>query len=547
MENTLAESREAQFRRLTTTTFDTLVIGGGITGAGIAWQLSRWGIQVALVEQGDYASGTSSRSSKLIHGGFRYLPHGEIRLVRQVSRERSRLFHLMPHLIRPLPMTIPAYDDGPFSLRTLSFGAWVYDHLSHIEHPLSHHRLSRDDVFHRTPGITIDHLRGGISYFEFSGHDARINWQVIKTAKSLGALAINYVHANLTKSNLRPEGLSEVVIEDQLTGQVGTVRARVVVNAAGPWASVVDPEEHLVHSRGIHLVFSRARFPLTHATILPTADNANIFAIPRGPVTYLGTTDQRDQGPLDVPALPVKDATYLLDIANRVFPQTLLRLQDIIAAWSGVRPLIAQDKDIKTDRLSRRDMILAKPSMVTVLGGKFTGFRATAEEVAETVLRRLGGTGRTPVPEAIQDAPHANELSQLRTRIINTYHIASQLADTLIERYGEASQDFLQWIEDEHLDHTPIMDGVPLLIAEVNWAMLKEQALTVGDILIRRTGLAWLGGLTPEVLRQVAVRTIAEMRLRLDWDGVESERQLAQFSTTAYLEDVLRFHQATHP
>lgn len=534
----VAERRRQQFHRLTHSRWDVLVIGGGISGAGIAWQLSRYGVRVALVEQGDYASGTSSRSSKMIHGGFRYLPHGELRLVRQVSRERSRLAHLMPHLIQPLSMTIPAYRGGPFPLWALALGSEVYDRLSQVDPPFAHRRLEVPEVMERAPGIRDDALKGGIAYFEFGGHDARINWAVAHTAAVQGALTMNYVRADITQSHLHADEPSEILVRDSLSGATGVVEARVVVNAAGPWADQLDGHAHLVRSRGIHLVFRRQRFPIHHATILPTADNANIFAVPRGPITYLGTTDNADDGSADTPRLPVDDANYLISIANSLFPQQNLRLKDVIAAWSGVRPLIAQDRKTRTDRLSRRDLIVARPSLVTVLGGKFTGFRATAESVAKTVLSRLGGASRTPLAESIADAPEAQDLDKWETLV---RHAGLAWAAT---RYGTRSLEWINWARSRDRDALePVLANVPLVQADIDWQVLYEEAVTVADVLIRRTGLAWLGGLEPETLREVARRTAERMRPWLNWSKDETERQVADFWRSAYFEDVLAFHQ----
>ena len=537
-------ARQQRFETLVGRPFDALIIGGGITGAGIAWQLARHGVKTALVEQGDYASGTSSRSSKLIHGGFRYLPHGEIRLIRHVSRERTRLAHLMPHLIQPLAMTIPAYHDGPFSLKTLAMGVWLYDHLSHTEKSLSHHRLSIQEVAARTPGIAIPHLSGGISYFEFSGHDARINWSVIHTAQALGAFTMNYVFADLPQSLLKPDGISQILVHDRLSGRTGHILARIVVNAAGPWADHLDPSQHLVRSRGVHLVFARQRFPLTHATILPTPENANIFAVPRGPVTYLGTTDQPDTGSIDSPSLPIDDVRYLLQIANHLFPQASLKLNDIIAAWSGMRPLVAQDVLKKTDRLSRRDMIVVKPSLITVLGGKFTGFRATAESVARTVLEMLGGTTLAPVAEFITAAPSPGQIPELLETLRNTHHVTKSTAHSLVERYGLDSLQLLEWARETHQEIDPIMNGIPLLGVEVSWAILREEAVSLADILIRRTGLAWLGGIPPEKMEELMMRVADRMRTILSWDADEIQRQVQDCHQTSYLTDVLRWRES---
>ncbi|NMP23123.1 glycerol-3-phosphate dehydrogenase/oxidase [Sulfobacillus harzensis] len=534
------EQRERAFDRLTHSHWDVLVVGGGISGAGIAWQLSRWGVSVALVEQNDYASGTSSRSSKMIHGGFRYLPHGELGLVRQVSRERTRLARLMPHLISPLPMTIPAYRGGPFPLWALALGSGIYDRLGRIDATMAHRRLDPRSVKQRAPGIREDNLQGGIAYFEFGGLDARINWAVIATAAQQGVLALNYVRALFDQSTLKANGPSSVAVEDRLRGRMGTVEAQVVVNAAGPWADQLDRESHLVRSRGIHLVFPRKKFPLDFATILPTPENANIFAVPRGPVTYLGTTDNPDTSSIENPDLVAEDAQYLLGVANRLFPRLNLKLADVIAAWSGVRPLIAQDREARTDRLSRRDLVVARPSLVTVLGGKFTGFRATAENVAQTVLERLGGASKAARPESIADAPRGEQITALQT-VLDQAGVSWAVA-----RYGTRSLEWLAWARDRGHDALePVLANVPLVQADIDWEILFEDARSVADVLIRRTGLAWLGGLRPEAVREMARRTAERMRIWLQWSADETERQIRDFWHTGYFDDVVKWNQ-TH-
>ncbi len=537
------EFRRKQFLRLTRSVFDAVVIGGGITGAGVAWQLARWGIKVALVERGDFASGTSSRSSKLIHGGFRYLPQGEVRLVHQVARERTRLAHLMPHLIRPLAMTVPAYRGGPFPLPLLAAGSWIYDRLGPIDRAHRPKRLSPEDVCERAPGISRRDLAGGIAYFEFSGHDARITWSVIRTSQELGAVALNYVRADLAQSRLNPEGLSDIWIQDTLSGERGSVRARVVVNAAGPWADVLDHRARLIRSRGIHLVFSWARFPISYATVLPTLENANLFAVPLGPITYVGTTDQRDEGTFDYPVLPLDDAQYLLDVVNRIFPNLTLTLGDVVAAWSGVRPLIATESPRATDQLSRRDVVLASASLITVLGGKFTGFRATADGVTRAVLRRLGGTGASPLPEYIVDAPDVRSIRALAAKLSDTYQLGQDWSWRLIQRYGTRAQELLASALPDAL--VPVAEDAPMLAAEVDWAIEHEQVYTLSDLLIRRTGLAWLSGMTPEQLVPVSDRVANRLQERLGWSAEQRANELRTFADSAYISDVTRFRQTS--
>ncbi len=533
--------REARFHQLTHQLFDVLVIGGGITGAGIAWQLARWGVKVALVEQGDYASGTSSRSSKLIHGGFRYLPHGEIRLVRQVAQERTRLARLMPHLVSPLRMTIPVYKDGPYPLPLLSLGTWVYDHLGPVD---SHHQPTRrtaDEIVSRVPHLTARHLRGAVDYYEFWGHDARITWAVIATAAHLGAITLNYVRAEFSPSHFPPSRPCEIAIVDQRTGNTGMVSARVVVNAVGPWASDWTSEAQLVKSRGIHLAFPYGRIPIPNAIVLKTPDHANVFAVPHGPATYIGTTDKRDASAPESPSLPFDDVQYLLDAANNTFSSLNLIPADIIAAWSGVRPLIAQDAHARTDQLSRRDKVLVNGSLITVLGGKFTGFRATAQAVAEKVLTRLGGTTFTPTSEYILGAPNIIDPMGTMRNIAQSHKIPEDWMAHMWERYGTYSDQLWATAKPEAL--APVVDGIPLLLAEIDWAVQHEQALTVADILIRRTGLAWLEGLNLIQLDALAKGTSERMATLLGWTGNERDRQIHDFNNVSYVDQVRHWHK----
>lgn len=539
-------TREQRFSQLSSSTFDVLIIGGGITGAGIAWQLSRYGFKVALVEQNDFASGTSSRSSKLIHGGLRYLPHGEFSLVREVSRERTRLATLMPHLIRPLSTTIPVYRWSPYSMATLPWALWYYDRLSHTASHYRHHRLTPNLVMAHAPGIEPEALTGGVSYWEYWGHDARIVWSVIETAESLGAITVNYTTVTDPQELTKRCRSSPVDIEvvDNRSQKSYAVTTRLIINAAGPWADQMDSRHPLVRSRGIHLVFPHERLPLSHLTILPTEDGANVFAVPQGSITYVGTTDCPDSGDINCPSLPMSDVKYLLTIVNRIFPQTRLQTRDIIAAWSGLRPLIADDANTHTDRLSRRDLITPEGSLITVLGGKFTGFRATAQNVTRTVLQRLDPPATVPAVEAIISAPAQDQMHIWHQQLVESTGLDQTLIESLLQRYGIALKNLAVWANQIPDGFDRVVDSAPVLHAEISWSVMKEQVQTVADFVIRRTGMAWLAGLSPNTVALLINRVAETMRPLFDWSSAEMHQQILQCQNACYLPQVLAMRQS---
>lgn len=534
------DMRRQRLQHLTQQRFDVLVIGGGITGAGAAWQLARYPLKVALVERRDFASGTSSRSSKLIHGGLRYLPHGQIGLVRQISRERTHLSTLMPHLIHPLAFSLPVFQGDPYSMTMLSTGVWFYDHLGRVPKALRRHRIDRGEISARLPGIRQDALRGGISYWEYSGFDARITWSVIETAESLGAVTLNYCQAQLESAERDGDGVT-VPIVDVIGRQSGSIRARLVINATGIWdppASLNAPP--LARSRGIHLVFPHQRLPLLSATTLPNQAMSNLFAIPRGNVTYVGTSDTGDEGDRDRPDIPDQEVGALLTAVNGVFPDAMLKTRDIIAAWSGMRPLLADPDQLASDRLSRRDVIVEGDRFLAILGGKFTGFRATARTVAERALSKLGFSPATTARN--ESIASAAPLAPSRLEQWSQWMgLSASTIRSLWERYGMDTEDVLRHAQEQAHGLEPIATGLPFLAGEISWAVVREQAQHLTDVIIRRTGLAWLSGAPPDVLGKVLERSADIMAPWLDWSRDQVQAEVASCRLEAYLPEVMRF------
>lgn len=392
------KTRRANLTAMAAETVDLLVIGGGITGAGIARDAALRGLRVALVEKQDFASGTSSRSTKLIHGGLRYLQQGDFRLVREAARERAVLLHIAPHLTLPLPLLVPIYGHKILGAVTLHAGLWLYEKLAAVKKEDLHRMLSAADTLQREPLLGRNRLGGSGVYTEYMTDDARLVLETVKSAARAGALVANYAEA---KSFLRSSGgISGTVVREVFSASDLTVQARVVVNAAGPWVDTVrglDGEitgKRLHLTKGIHIVVPREKLPLSASVLLRARDKRTGFAIPRGEMVYVGTTDTDYPQPVVRPEITREDVEYLLEAVNRTFPDVRLQVAEVTAAWAGLRPLVHQEGK-RPSEISRSDEILVSPSgLISIAGGKLTTYRRMAERVVDlvgTVLREKHG------------------------------------------------------------------------------------------------------------------------------------------------------------
>ena len=502
--------------------WDLVVVGGGITGAGIAWQAARHGLGTLLLEARDWAGGTSSRSSKLVHGGLRYLPRGEISLVRQVGREREALERLWPHLVRPLPFLIPDYRGRSMPLSLLGAGVWAYDRLTGV--PPEHRRrmLRPRDVQVLESGLRRQGLLGGVRYFEARTDDARLVYAVVQAARAAGCTALSRVR--VAEMRLR-DGRGELEAVDVETGQSLGLAARAVVNATGPWVSEVDPEgPRMALGRGCHLVFARESLPLRHAVALPAPDGANTFAVPRHRVTYVGTTDRICEGDPALPDVPDEDVSYLLDLLAYTFPEAHLGPRDLLAVYAGVRPLVAREGSGETRELSRRQEVdVRRDGLISVRGGKLTGFRGMAQEVLDR-LRRAG----LPVGAAPDDEAPAPMLGD--EAFAASHQLRAEALAEIVERHGAKTPELLRYAAERRDGLRPVADGASLTWGEVDWAAEFEEVCHLSDLLIRRTALLWFGGLRePEaVLRPVAERiapTLGWSPERVDAEVGDCRRQ----------------------
>ncbi|SDB97780.1 glycerol-3-phosphate dehydrogenase [Melghirimyces thermohalophilus] len=506
---------------------DLLVIGGGITGAGIAWDAVSRGLTVGLVEKQDYAGGTSSRSTKLIHGGLRYLKQFEINLVKEVGRERALLYERAPHLVLPRPMMLPIYEGGTYGRLASSVGLYIYDRLAGVKKEERRKMLSREETLKKEPLLRERGLKGSGLYVEYRTDDARLTLEVMKTAASMGAKTVNYAQAEtFLYENGRVVGAS---VKDRVSGDTYQIRAREVVNAAGPWVDQLRKQDgslsgkRLHLTKGVHLVVSAERFPVKQPIYFDVPDGRMVFAIPRGRVTYIGTTDTDYDGSIDTPEMTTRDRDYLLRGVNDVFPEVNLKAEDVESGWAGLRPLIHEEGKSPSE-LSRKDEIFdSQTGLITIAGGKLTGFRKMAERVVDVVNRRLDKAGvhsftpcRTDqLPITGGDDLGGDGFVQFKEKWVKQLKeggLTEERAEELVHLYGVHVEKV--WDRAGHSEDK-------LLQAQVEYAVEEEMAVSAVDFLIRRTGDVYFRrdralGTAPDV-----IKTMGE---QLGWDK-EKEKE----------------------
>ncbi|MGB3546538.1 MAG: glycerol-3-phosphate dehydrogenase/oxidase [Saprospiraceae bacterium] len=496
---TAPATREQTLTRLKTENFDLVVIGGGITGAGIALDTAARGLSVALLEKHDFASGTSSKSTKLIHGGLRYLKQFEVALVREVGRERATVHRLAPHLVRPEKMLLPLVEDGSFGKIGTSLGLWVYDFLADVHGDDKRVMLSREETLEKEPLLRPDVLKGGGYYAEYRTDDARLTMENLKTARKHGAVIVNYVEAVDFDKN-EDGKITAVHCRDLDKGEKISINCTSVISAAGPWVDELRKEDgsmtqtRLFLSKGVHIVVARERLPLRQAVYfdVPT-DNRMIFAIPRLRSTYIGTTDTPYKGDSDNIPTTLDDVTYLLDAANAMFPTANLRVEDVESNWAGLRPLIYEEGKEGAE-MSRKDEIFESESgLLSIAGGKLTGYRKMAERIVDRLADRLEDSG-TDLPEArteeieLTGGPFKNFAAVLTYEKEVAERLAAadlppERADYLVANYGRQTDEIVAAAADR-----PGNGYEKLAAAEAAFCIENELALYPMDFLNRRSG-----------------------------------------------------------
>lgn len=516
--------------------FDILVIGGGSIGAGIALHASARGLRVALVEKDDFGSGTSSRSTKLAHGGVRYLERavtradiGEYRLVREALRERAAFFRLAPYLSRPIAILAPAYS--PRDRLYYSAGLHLYDLLAGTDSLGRTRYLRAAEAQALFPALNGRGLSGAVLYYDGQFDDARLNVALAVTASALGATVVN--HACARRLVRESERIAGAEVEDTLTGERATVRAAVVINAAGPQADLVralaDPgaPSLLQVSRGIHIVLGPGRFPGETGLLIPkTPDGRVVFVLPWLGHTLIGTTDGPAE-PSDHPPVPPGDVDYLLQQVNRYLVDPVKRA-DIRSNWSGLRPLVRDPQRQRTAELRRGHVITEGPAgLVTVAGGKWTTYRRIAEDAVTAVVLRHGLRARPAAAAREQPLVGAERFSTgFVAEVERRYRLGAELAGHLGRSYGDRLEGVCALMEAGHGGR--LAPGHPYVEAEVLWAVREEMAQTVMDVLARRTRLAFLDR---AAARQATPRIADLMAEELGWSDARRATELAVTGT----------------
>ncbi len=537
--------REAHLNRVKNGTFDLLVIGGGITGAGVARDAARRGLRVALLERADLASGTSSRSSKLVHGGLRYLELYEFGLVFESVSERRVLMDIAPHLVKPLAFVFPVYESfGRAAL--IDIGLWLYDGLSLFRSPKIHRRLGRKATAKAEPTLTTQDLKSAELYYDCATDDARLTLETALDATRAGAQVVTWcpVDGFLHDDRGRVVG---VEAHDLLGDQRFEVKAGAVVNATGPWTDGLRARalggqlrELLRPTKGVHIVVDRAKLPVQHAVVLiHPEDERVLFAIPWGERTYIGTTDTDWDGDPALVAADLSDVDYLIHASAHFFPDHALHYDDVIATWAGLRPLINQE-GVAESQVSREHQVDVEANgMVTVAGGKLTTYRRMAAEVVDKaldVLRMCGwemgaprhaDTAREPLPGGV-GWPRDDDDSTLVADIVKAsgHQFGEDTARYLAGSHGMIGMDVAVLAASRSELSERLVPGRPEVLACVEWAATRELAATVDDVLQRRLPLFFKD--TDQGLG-CAERVAEHMAALLGWSDERRAQELERY------------------
>ena len=552
--NFSALNRSEVLEKLETETFDLLVIGGGATGCGIALDAASRGLKTALVEKEDYASGTSSKSTKLIHGGLRYLKQLDIGLVRETGTERAIVHRLAPHLVLPKKMLMPLVEGGTYGYWSTSFGLWVYDVLAGVEGEDRRKMLSKKQTLDLEPLFDPVGLKGSGFYAEYRTDDARLTIELIKTAVKNGAVALNY--CKVSDFVYDGEKIKAANCIDELSGKKILIKSRKIVSAGGPWVDKLRKKDkslkgkRLHLTKGVHIVFAHEKIPLKYTAYFDGPDGRMIFAVPRGRVTYVGTTDTTYHGNMDRVVATKADAEYLIKAVKYAFPTVEVGLKDIQSNWAGLRPLIHEDGKSPSE-LSRKDEIfVSETGLISIAGGKLTGYRKMAQRIVDLVMSEQG--------EIFKSSPEIKEDCQTKTLpltddvfdswkevleyifdleiLLEKKGLPAWRAGYLVHNYGRQSELILNEMED--FNDSP---EVALARAEAWFGVYYEQVQSAEDFFVRRTGRLYFDMPSISEIRP-AVMSDLQNYLRWNKKTVAAENERLDdliFDATNYYEEEL--------
>lgn len=537
-------SRLNSLERFQREVFDVLIIGGGITGAGLALDAAARGLKTALVEKRDFAAGTSSRSTKLIHGGLRYLEQFDVALVREALLERSVLARIAPHQTEAFPFVIPIYADRrrnydhPLMMRA---GLFLYDLLAGRQNFAKHRRLSREEALNLAPQLDPKGLKGAFLYYDALTNDSRLVIEIIKAAHQHGAAIANY--SNVEHYLRDAEGkITGARVVDELSGERIELRARVTINATGVWMeemirldgnTVEGLKKKLRPAKGIHLTIAANRLRVDAAWLIPSLTGHRFyFVVPWEGRVNIGTTDTDYSGGKDFPQAEPDEIAEILNAINSYFPEANLDPSDVISAWAGLRPLISDANAKDTTKVSRKEeMIETADGLISIGGGKLTTYRAMAEHGIDLALKRLGKSAdnRTTKDIPISGGEMSRvELDQTAKQLASHYNLPMDVTRHLAFSYGSNFDALVRLMLDDERLREPLVTGLPHVKAELVYAARHEMAVSLTDALTRRTRLAMLAGAASLEIAPVAAELMAT---ELGWDEAEQARQLESFAT----------------
>jgi len=518
--------------------YDLLVIGGGITGAGIALDATTRGISTALVEMQDFAAGTSSRSTKLVHGGLRYLKQLDVKVVAEVGKERAIVYENGPHVTTPEWMLLPLHQGGTFGSFSTSIGLKVYDFLAGVKKSERRSMLSKEQTLSKEPLIKKEGLKGGGYYVEYRTDDARLTIEVMKAAVKKGATVLNYSKVeDLIYENGRVVG---VLVKDQLTGEQYKILAKKIINATGPWVDILREKDGskkgkmLILSKGVHIVIDQSRFPLKQAVYFDTPDKRMIFAIPRNGKTYVGTTDTFYKDEKATPRMTQADLDYLINAINYMFPEVKAAQQDVESSWAGIRPLIHEEGKNPSE-ISRKDEIWESDSgLITIAGGKLTGYRKMAETIVDVVAEKFtseegknyGASKTKHLPISGGDFGGSEKFAQFVASAGEQgvkAGLTKEDATHLARFYGSNAPVVFQLVSSQKASAEQY--GLPAVtFAKLVYGIEHEMVATLVDFYFRRTGDLLFNINTVLQTKEAVSSYMAD---RFNWTDDEKQKQEA--------------------
>ena len=517
-----ALNRPQLLKDLQTQTFDVLVIGGGATGTGIALDAASRGLKTALVEKEDFASGTSSKSTKLIHGGLRYLKQLDIALVRETGTERAIVHRLAPHIVLPEKMLMPIVENGSYGYYLASFGLKVYDILANVKGDDRRKMVDKAGALKIEPLLDDKNLKGGVFYAEYRTDDARLTIELAKTAVRHGALVSNYCKV---VDFLYKEGqVVGVTCEDELTNTTFNIKAKKVVGAGGPWVDKLRAKDkslkgkRLHLTKGVHIVVPHHKLPLEHTVYFDIPDGRMVFAIPRGKTTYVGTTDTDYKANLNRVIATKADANYILNAVNGAFPDINLTIADVVSNWAGLRPLIHEDGKSPSE-LSRKDEIFISDSgLIAIAGGKLTGYRKMAQRIVDLVVDQIDTNSESCqtknislTPESLKNAKGVEAYIKDLTGRVKKMGLDPYYGWYLGTVYGKQAELVLEKIKEFKEEDAE----VALARAEVWFAVHQEMVNKAADFFVRRTGRLYFN---IESIALIKEAVMSDLQTYLNWD-----------------------------